>query len=868
MLRQSARSLLRQPGLLIGLILSVALGIGSNAAIFAFASGLISVRSPLADAGGRLTTVIAQSGRSQGLLNGHEVAWLRDQRVFDAVAAIRETVGTLRTDRRSMTGAVATASSEGASLLSLGTGDGVALGPGAQQTFGAPKRITIDNVAYDRPVSTPAWLEGLFAGRPIAAWLVVDAGALDADDPDARTLTVVARLRRGVSLADAQSQLDARAPAVRLLVDRYTGLTPEASAAMRRLRVLLTVVAGAIVALTCLNVAVLLLSRAARRSHEVSIRIALGVTRHRLALGLLVDALLIVVPGLATGLLLGVWTANALPALLFAQDAEQLNFAPDLGITAAAVLACAALVIGCGMVPLIENRHDRPADVLRRRSVPGEGPIGRLQRSLVVAQMAGCCAFVVAAAFLTDSFQSALRTQAGRRAGMRVLAEVEASTGFARDDLGLRYFRELTDAISEVPGVFSTAWISRAPGSHSSWRPFAIERPHAATREVQAPLLPFTRETIDEVTLPPLAGRMFGGGDRPGGCPVVVVNQHAAAAWFGGAAVGRWLRSQAGEHFEIVGVVATPTRPAPVVYFYPEQGGSASAGDMRFDALSGEFHRGILNTNAISGNYFQVMGGTLDEMVGDEVDRSETPCRTGIVNQEAADLYFDGEAVGGAVIDASGQRTTIVGVVQEVAIGAWQRDTPPTVYFQHADEYSPHATLVFAAAGAMPEILEDARRQMTAVSGGSLRRLESFDDHLARTALATERIAALLVRAATAVALVLGVLGLNRAVADDLWRRQQEFATRSALGSPAWRLVPVLLRQGARWAAAGALLGLLCAWVVGTWLRGLTGFDAPYAAWAWLVGPAVLAAGVLLASALPAVRAIRVDPVMAMKTPG
>lgn len=865
MLRQSARSLLRQPGLLAGLILSVALGIGSNAAVFAFVTGLVSVRSPLADAHAGLITIIAQTGRSQGLLNGRDVAWLREQGLFEAVAAIRETVGTLSTDRRSMTGAIATVASEGDRLLPLGIADGVALGPAAQQAFGAIDRVTIDEQGYDRLASTPEWLEGLFAARPIAAWVVVDDATLIADDPDARTLTVVARLPEGLSLADAQRQLDAREPAVRLLLDEYSGLTPEAAAAMRRLRVLLTAAAAAVLAITCLNVAVLLLSRASRRSHEISIRIALGVTRRTLAIGLLVDAVLIVVPGMAAGLLLGVWTAKALPALLFAQDAEQLTFAPDLGITAAAVLACAAMVIGCGMVPLIENRHDRPADVLRRRSGHGHGPLGRLQRSLVVVQMAGCCGFVVAAAFLTDSFQSALRTQAGRGAGTRVLADVEARAGFARDDLGLRYFRDLAAAASKVPGVFSTAWISRAPGTHPAWRPFTMERPHAATREVQAPLLPFTRETIDQVLLPPLAGRMFGGGDRRGGCPVVVLNQIAASAWFGDAAVGRWLGSHAGERLEIVGVVATPAQREPVVYFYPEQGDPAAASVVRFDVPSGEFRRGILNTNAVSGSYFQVIGGTVEGPAG-EADRHESPCRTGIVNQEAADLYFDGKAVGGAVIDASGRRTTIVGVVEEAPIGAWQRDTPPTVYFQQEDEYSPHATLVIASAGATPEVLEEARRQMTAVAGGSVRRLETFDRHLTRTAFATERIAALLVRAATAVALVLGVLGLNRAVADDLWRRQQEFATRSALGSPAWRLVPVLLRQGARWASAGAVLGLLAAVVISVWLRGLTGFDAPYAAWAWLAGPAVLAAGVLLASAVPAVRAVRVDPLIAMKS--
>ena len=141
MLRQSARSLLRQPGLLAGLILSVALGIGSNAAVFAFITGLVSVRSPLADAHAGLITIMAQTGRSQGLLNGREVGWLREQGLFGSVAAIRETVGTLSTDRRSLTGAIATVSSEGDRLLSLGIADGVALGPAAQQAFGAIDRV-------------------------------------------------------------------------------------------------------------------------------------------------------------------------------------------------------------------------------------------------------------------------------------------------------------------------------------------------------------------------------------------------------------------------------------------------------------------------------------------------------------------------------------------------------------------------------------------------------------------------------------------------------------------------------------------------------------------------------------------------------
>jgi ABC-type lipoprotein release transport system permease subunit len=870
-LRQSARSLLRQPGLLLALILSVALGVGSNAAVFAFVTGLVAVRSPLVD-DTRVVTVRTHTGLAQDLLSSNEFALLAAQSpLFESVVAARETVSTIRSEQRSLTATVATVTSSGGQLFQLGIRGGAALSPGARErTFGMIDRITIDDVEYAAAATAPDWLDGLYAARPIAAWIVVpDAWFLEHDSVG-RTLAVFARLQPGLSLTDAQRRLDEVAQGTQFTLADYTGLTPEAAAGMRRLRTLLTAAAAAVFFLACVNVAVLLLSRAARRSHEMSIRIALGVSRRTLALGLLVDAVLIAVPGAAAGLILGMWTADAIPLLLFEQDASQLTFVPDTTLVGLAVAACALIVLCCGMVPLVENRHDRPADVLRRQAPHYRSGISRLQAALVVLQMAGCCALVVAAAFLTDSFQSTLRTQSGRGIGERVLASVEASAGFGQEDAGTAYLRDVEQAASELPGVFSLAWIARPPGSAPSWHPVTLEAPDERTRAVEALLEPFTPASIDDVVLPPLAGRMFGGADQRGGCPVAVLNDVAASHWFGDRAVGRWIRSRAGDFFEVVGVVkhARATgRAVPLVYYYPEQGDPLAAGEasVTFDIpISSDLRRGVLNSNAISDNYFQVMGGTVTRPAGAPTSAPFT-CRTGLLNREAADLYFGGDAVGGALIDTSGRRTTIVGIVDEPPLRALQRDIPPTIYVRTEDEYSPRMTLILATPEAPAPFLEGARGQLNAVGGGMLRRLATLDEHLSRTALAAERIAALLVGTATVVGLVLGVLGLHRAVADDLIRRQHEYATRSALGSPAWRLVPVLLHRGGRWATAGSALGLVAAAAIGVWLRGLTGFDAAYAAWVWWTGPAVLLLGVVAASILPALRVMRVDPLIVMK---
>jgi hypothetical protein len=683
---------------------------------------------------------------------------------------------------------------------------------------------------------------------------------------------VLGRLRSGIQESQAQTALNAnRTDATRIVVMPYTGTMPDAAGGMRRVGLLLSAASGVVFLIACANVATFLLARASARSRETAVRVALGASRRRLAAHLLADSIVLSVAGAAMGLLLAIWMAGVLPAFLFDQDAEQLRFVPDAIGSIAVAGVCGAIMILCGLTPLLEVRHDDPALVLRRESAGPSNQLRRLREALVVGQMACCCLLVVFTTILYTGFRQALQTGAGERLQHAVIATLEAAALFSRPDLGLRYFREAERAALSTPGIFATAWSGTPPGSRPGWQAVRIEQAHPPLHDVVVDIADFTPESLALVKLPPLSGRMFGIEDSPRSCPVVVVNK-TAAGMFDGDPVGQSIEDATGRRLDVVGVVDNkdPDRPhRPTIFYYPAQAGSRlnHAGTARFRIpVSQAVIRGVIETHVVSASYFEevdlpaVAGSLFGEEPGDG------DCRVGVINEEAAVRYFGRDAVGGAIVDASGRRTGIVGVVRSPRLRASQRGVEPAVYLPFTQDFLPRMTLILNARASGAALVSAVRDRVSAVPGGrTLPVVVTLEEHLRRTALASERIAAVLVGACATTGLVLGILGLYGAMNDAARQRRRQYAVRLALGAPAWRVVKQVLGEGLWLAAMGAAVGLAGSFFLARSLTRLTPSAAAPDLKLWAIAPLLLLAATLAASVLPARRTLAVDPLTVMR---
>jgi putative ABC transport system permease protein len=881
-LRYSARSFARAPALTLALLGTIALGIGSNAAVLGFVRGSLVRNLPVPGIDSIVSLFARDSQDAFGPVSYEGYLSLQAQRdAFEFVGAARESQATVVAGGRRSVLSVAAITPELAALLQLSLDDGVAISHRVWQVEFAARDdvvstpIRIDGVDTRVAQVVPDWLEGLYFGRAVDVWMPVSEASLRGFGRESRTFWLLARLRAGVSVDEAQAALNAtRSAADAIAVLPYTGMTADASGGMARISGLLRVAGGAVFFIACANVASFLLARASARSHETSVRVALGASRGQLAQGLLADSLLISLTGGAFGLLLALWTTDIVPAFFFEQDAERLVFAPDIVSTVAVSAVCIGITIVCGLIPLFDLRHDNPAAVLQRESTGPSKAMRRLRASLVIAQMACCCVLVVSTALLIDGFRTALQTSLGQRLGQPVLATAEARYLFDRPDLGLRYFQDLEEAALTVPGISASAWVGTLPGIRPAWTPLRVELPQLPLREVTMDMVPFTPSSLAFVTMPPIAGRMFGGVDTAHTCRVVVVNEEAASELFDGDAVGRTIEAPSGQRVEIIGVVASrdpeaeAPRSRPTIYYYPQQTGTMEeAGPARVRVpMKSPLVDAMLDANVVSRNYFDAVGlapmaGSIfpDEPVAER-------CRAGVINQEAAELYFGGNAVGGAIIDGAGRRTEIVGVVHSAMLRTSQRRVEPTLYYPMTQDFRPRMTMILGAREANDELLTTMARRLDGVSGGrSPVAVTTLATHLARTALAPERIATVLVGASATTSLALGILGLYGAMADAARQRRREVALRIALGARGRRVIQQVLADGLRLAGAGTVAGMLGSLLVARWLARMTPHAGVPTVWVWLAAPVVLLAAVAVASVLPARRALAVDPLTIMR---
>ncbi|MDH5235657.1 MAG: ABC transporter permease, partial [Gemmatimonadota bacterium] len=385
-------------------------------------------------------------------------------------------------------------------------------------------------------------------------------------------LNIVARLKPGVSVAQANARMASITTALRaefpdayeqsdinLVLQSEAGIHPTMRGAQVGLSAVVMVVVVLLLLIACVNVANLFLARARDRSREMAIRLALGARRAALVRQLLVESLVFSLVAGAVGLLVATWTIRIVNGVQLPMD---VDFQPDLRLSPL-VLAFSlgvTLVTGVlfGLAPALQAT--RPALI---PALKGEAPAGasrsRTSKGLVVAQMALSIVLLISAGLFLANLRNATAIDKGFVADNLLIAELDpALQGYSRARTE-EFYRRLKDRLEANPAVRSLAMIDQVPlglGSSDS----GVEIPGYTPAENEGMSIMFARVTpgyFSTMGIPLLKGREFTPQDDSSAVRAMVVNQRFVDRfWAGQEAVGKSFR-RGGREYTVIGVVPT-----------------------------------------------------------------------------------------------------------------------------------------------------------------------------------------------------------------------------------------------------------------------------------------------------------------------
>jgi putative ABC transport system permease protein len=353
--------------------------------------------------------------------------------------------------------------------------------------------------------------------------------------------------------------------------------------------VAVVIIAALILLLACSNLANLLLARGISRSAEIAVRAALGADRLRIVRLLLLESLLLSALGAAAGLGLAAWTT----AVLSSVSLPDVGFSPGGGLDVGfdhrvvifGVLMSIATGLLFGLVPAVRSMRTDVAAILQdegRAQSAGRG-ISRLRKALVVVQVAISVVLVIAAGLLGRSLANAERVDPGVDTQRIAVIETDLAQGGVAQEESAAVAAQVLERVEALPGVERAALTTRLPARRGATTTQIVDgyTPPSGTSAVELELAMVSRGYFETMGIPLLAGRTFTAADRPQTPNVIVVNDAAARAYWGGNAVGGRIRSQGadGDWLEVVGVVADvkvtdlTEAPTPMIYGSTEQSG-------------------------------------------------------------------------------------------------------------------------------------------------------------------------------------------------------------------------------------------------------------------------------------------------------
>ncbi len=807
-IRYGFRGLLKRPGFTLIAVVTLALGIGANTAIFSVVNAVLLRPLPYPNAD-RLVAISENSLQDPDISVAYPdyLDWRAQQSVFEEMSARMPEGGIITgaNEPERVIGRMVTPSffptlgvqpmlgrafteaedSPGAPpVMVISHGLWQRQFAGAADAIG--KSITFNGAPWTVIGVMPAWFD--FYGRTnINNDFFTPLGRLHSQefmqDRNSHTVRVTARMKPGVSVEQARSELSALAarlatvyPAsnagvgatTRSFLDDYVG------DARQSLRVIFTAVALMLL-IACANVANLMLARATTRRREIALRLALGASRWRIARQLITESLVLAIAGGAIGVLLATWGVNLLSRLNTGDLSRMDEVSIDARVLGFTFLITLIVGILSGLFPALQNSRLGLNEALKegdRTSSAGAG--GKLRRSLVAAEVALAFMLLVGAGLTVRSFQRLTSVQPGFdpqnvltfRIRLPDAKYKEASQTFA-------FSREAMLRVSALPGVERVAVSTGFPLGRASENGYLVEG--------QPEPLPghgprsFRQDVSDDyhnaLKIPLLAGRLFNAQDTEKSPLVVIVDQEFVARSFPNQAAREVLGKR-----------------------------------LRFAGDSDDGWREIV------GVVGHVKQSGLDEESRAQIYRPWTQ----ITSKWKADFTRAPDMI----VKTSVDPVSLIGAIKR-EIRAIDKDQP-------------------------------------------IAQVRTLDDKLSES-IAPQRFTLLLLGIFALIALSLASAGIYGVVSYAATQRTHEIGVRMALGARPLDVLKLVVRQGMSGVVIGVGLGLAGAFattrLMSTLLFDVTAKDPV----TFVVVTAVLMIVALLACYIPARRATKVDPLVALR---
>jgi predicted permease len=627
--RHAARALRGNPGFTIVAVLTLALGIGANTAIFSVVYAALLRPLPYREPSklyslGESREQLADVKMSQ-VSNPDYLDWRKQVKSFESLAAYSGDAFTLRVTEEPKNIFAAQVTSTFFSTLgvkpSLGRdfvdGDVQIDGPHVailsyrfwQSDFGSDPAVIGRVVHVDNmPATIVGVLPRNFEFAPANStpmWVPIHQNGDLITRRSLRWMNAIGRLAPGVSADQARAEMNAVTARLIREYPKEDGSTIFVMAPLRdrivgQIQPLLLILLGAVgfvLLIACANVANLLMTRSIGRRKEFAVRAALGASRGNILSQLLTESLLLAAIGAVLGLAGAQWGISLLLAAMPEAQLQAMPYLRDVATNLPVLgFLCSVTVLTAvvfGLAPGLATAHSSLNEALKNESRGGTSTgQARLRSVMVVAEIAIALVLLVGAGLMLKSVHALLGRDPGFDAHNVLAFSVNLPNGTYPNDkdnpdqntAAVHFDKTFTERLRSVPGVLDVGEASAIPvtGGSGTIR-FVIEgRPTATGQEDESQSLTVTAGYFSALKIPVLSGRVFNANDNKNAPGVLMVNHAFAKAYMGGGdPVGRRIRftfSDKNPYLQIVGMVrdtaaidlAEPL--PPVIYSFNDQG--------------------------------------------------------------------------------------------------------------------------------------------------------------------------------------------------------------------------------------------------------------------------------------------------------